>query len=138
MKNRTSFKDDAVVGDFVPGLQAGTVPAMSSELVLALMDRNLDSLDRRGGHVRITHAHLQLAPRQAGQRQTHRVGVQDGVDVREFQAQDFIGFHPGWGTWDRLIHSRSVHLTFLLFFLNWEIEVSHQHPVPTVPNRLIG
>lgn len=75
---------------------------MSSELVLALMDRNLDSLDRRGRHVRVAHAHLQLAPRQARQRQTHRVGVQDGVDVGEFQAQDFIGFHPGRRTWSRL------------------------------------
>lgn len=27
---------------------------------------------------------------------------------------------------------------FFVGFLNWEIEVSHHHPVPTVPNRLIG
>lgn len=67
---------------------------MSSELVLALVDGNLDSLDRRGRHVRITHAHFQLASRQARQRQTHRVGVQDGVDIGELQAQNFIGFHP--------------------------------------------
>lgn len=98
MKNRTSFKDDAVVGDFVPSLQAGAVPAMPSELVLALVDGNLNSLDRRGRHVRIAHAHLQLAPRQAGQRQTHRVGVQDGVDVGKFQAENFIGIHPAWRT----------------------------------------
>lgn len=102
MKNRTSFKDDAVVGDFVPSLQAGAVPAMPSELVLALMDGNLDSLDRRGRYVWITHAHLQLAPGQAGQSQTHRVGVQDGVDVGKFQAQNFIGFHPAWKTRGRL------------------------------------
>lgn len=102
MKNRTSFKDDAVVGDFVPSLQAGAVPAMPSELVLALMDGNLDSLDGRGRHVGIPHAHLQLAPCQAGQRQTHRVGVQDGVDVWELQAQNFVGFHPAWRTRGRL------------------------------------
>lgn len=41
----TSFEDDAVVGYFVPGLQAGAVPALSPELVLALVDGNLDSLD---------------------------------------------------------------------------------------------
>lgn len=41
----TSFKDYAVVGYFVPRLQAGAVPAVPSELVLALMDGNLDSLD---------------------------------------------------------------------------------------------
>lgn len=102
VKHLTPFEDNAVVGDFVAGLQAGTVPAVSSELVLALMDRNLDSLDCRGCHVRITHAHLELASRQAGQRQTHCVGVQDGVNVRQFQAQNFIGFHPRWRTWGRL------------------------------------
>ena len=42
----TSFKDYAVVGYFVPRLQAGAVPAVPSELVLALVDGNLDSLDR--------------------------------------------------------------------------------------------
>lgn len=41
----TSFKDYAVIGYFVPSLQAGAVPAVPSELVLALMDGNLDSLD---------------------------------------------------------------------------------------------
>lgn len=41
----TSFEDYAVVGYFVSSLQAGAVPAVPSELVLALMDGNLDSLD---------------------------------------------------------------------------------------------
>lgn len=102
MRDRTSFKDDAVVRDFVPSLQAGAVPAMSSELVLALMDGNLDSLDRRRRHVRITHAHLQLAPCQTRQRQTHRVSVEDGVNVGKFQAQNFIRFHPVRRTTGRL------------------------------------
>lgn len=54
----TSFKDYAVVGYFVPRLQAGAVPAVPSELVLALMDGNLDSLDCRSRHVWVPHAHL--------------------------------------------------------------------------------
>lgn len=91
----TSFKHYAVVGYFVSGLQAGAVPTMPSELVLALMDGNLDSLDCRSRHIWIPHAHLQLAPRQTGQRQTHCVGIQNRVDVRELQAQDFIGVYPG-------------------------------------------
>lgn len=41
----TSFEDHTVIGYFVSGLQAGAVPAVPSELVLALMDGNLDSLD---------------------------------------------------------------------------------------------
>lgn len=90
----TSFEDYAVVGYFVPSLQAGAVPAVPSELVLALVDGNLDSLDCRSCHVWVTHAHLQLAPRQARQRQTHRVGIQDRVDVWELQAQNFIGVYP--------------------------------------------
>lgn len=61
----TSFEDDAVVRYFVPGLQAGTVPAVPSELMLALVDGDLDSLDGRGRHVRVAHAHLQLTPGQA-------------------------------------------------------------------------
>ena len=44
-KKLTSFEDYAVVGYFVPRLQAGAVPAVPSELVLALVDGNLDSLD---------------------------------------------------------------------------------------------
>lgn len=42
----TSFKDYAVIGYFISGLQAGAVPAVPSKLVLTLMDGNLDSLDR--------------------------------------------------------------------------------------------
>lgn len=97
----TSLEDDAVVGDFVPRLQAGAVPAVALELVLALVDGDLDSLDGGGRHVWVPHAHLQLAPRQTGQRQTHRVGVKDGLDVWQLQAQDFIRVHPAWrsGYW---------------------------------------
>lgn len=43
--SETSFKDYAVIGYFVPSLQTGAVPAVPSELVLALMDGNLNSLD---------------------------------------------------------------------------------------------
>lgn len=45
LQKLTSFKDYAVVGYLVPSLQAGAVPAVPSELVLALVDGYLDSLD---------------------------------------------------------------------------------------------
>lgn len=98
----TSFKDDAVVGDFVSGLEAGAVPAVPPELVLAFMDGNLDSLDCWGCHIRITHAYIQLAPCQARKCQTNCVGVQDRFHVWELQAQDFVGVHPAWNTPVRL------------------------------------
>src|SRR4029434_10914125 len=41
----TSVEHYTLVGDFVAGLQAGAVPAVSPELVLALVDGNLDALD---------------------------------------------------------------------------------------------
>ena len=41
----TSFKHYAVVWYFVSSLQTRAVPTVPSELVLALMDGNLDSLD---------------------------------------------------------------------------------------------
>lgn len=72
----TSTEDRTLVGDFVPSLQAGTVPALVPELMLALVDGDLDALDSRGGHVRVTHAHLHLPPAQAGQCQAHCVGVE--------------------------------------------------------------
>lgn len=92
--SETSFEDYAVVRYFIPGLQAGAVPPVSSELVLALVDGNLDSLDCGGCNVWITHTHLQLAPRQSWQRQTDCVGVQDGINIGKLQAQDFIGVYP--------------------------------------------
>lgn len=75
-ESATSAEDGALVGDFVPSLQAGTVPALVPELMLALMDGDLDALDSRGGHVRVTHTHLHLPPAQARQCQTHCVGVE--------------------------------------------------------------
>lgn len=105
----TSFKDYAVVGYFVPSLQAGAVPAVPSELVLALVDGDLDSLDCWSRHVWITHAHLQLAPRQTWQCQTHRVGIQDRVNVGKLQAQDFIGVYPAWSTQVRLLTRQTTH-----------------------------
>lgn len=71
---------------------------MPSELMLTLVDGDLDSLDRRCRHIWIPHAHVQLAPRQARQGQTDRVGVQDGVNVGQLQAQDLVGVYPAWGT----------------------------------------
>lgn len=94
----TSLEDYAVVGYFVPRFQTGAVPAVPSELVLALVDCDLNSLDRWSRHVRVPHANLQLAPRQTRQRQTNRVGIQDGLDVGEFQTQDFIGVYPARST----------------------------------------
>lgn len=41
----TSAEDDALVGDLVLGLEAGAVPALVPELVLALVDGDLDALD---------------------------------------------------------------------------------------------
>lgn len=86
----TSAEDDALVGDLVLGLEAGAVPALVPELVLALVDGDLDALDGRGRHVGVAHAHLQLPPRQPRQRQAHRVGVQHRLR-RQLQAQDLIG-----------------------------------------------
>lgn len=113
LQKLTSFKDYAVVGYFVPSLQAGAVPAVPSELVLALVDGNLDSLDCWSRHVWITHAHLQLAPRQTWQCQTHRVGIQDWVNVGKLQAQDFIGVYPAWSTQVRLLTRQTTHKAFV-------------------------
>lgn len=143
----TSFKDYAVVGYFVPSLQARAVPAVPSELVLALVDGNLDSLDCWSRHVWVTHAHLQLAPRQTRQSQTHRVGIQDRVDVGELQAQDFIGVYPAWSTHVRLLTIQTWKVSVLITFVAHKSlhrtgkvsvnapRVSHRRSVPTVPNR---
>ena len=89
----TSFEDHAVIRDLVACLQAGAVPAVTSELVLALVDGDLDALDGGGGDVRVAHADVLLAAVQAGQRQADGVGVEDGVDVGQLQAQDLVGVH---------------------------------------------
>lgn len=83
--SETSFEDHTVVGDLVPGFQTGAVPAMTSELVLALVNGDLDALDGRGGHIWVPHAHLQLSPVQARECQTHGIGVQYGIDVGDLQ-----------------------------------------------------
>lgn len=114
-KALTSFEDYAVVRYFVPGLQAGAVPAVSSELVLALVDSNLDSLDCGGCNVWITHTHLQLASCQSRQRQTHCVGIQDGLNIGKLQAQDFIGVYPACSTHGRLLTRNTVINLLLLF-----------------------
>lgn len=111
--NLTSFKHYAVIGYFVSSLQAWTVPAVTSELMLALMDGNLDSLDCWSCHVWVPHAHIQLAPRQPWQRQTHRVGVQDWVNVGELQSQDFIGAYPAGSTQVRLL-TRQTYNSWIL------------------------
>lgn len=41
----TSAEDDALIRNLVLGLKAGAIPALVPELVLALMDGNLDTLD---------------------------------------------------------------------------------------------
>lgn len=107
-KGLTSFEDYAVVRYLVPGLQAGAVPAVSSELVLALVDGNLDSLDCGGRNIWITHAHIQLAPRQSWQCQTHCVGVQDGINIGKLQAQDFIGVYPACSTHGKLLTRKTI------------------------------
>lgn len=93
---------------------------MPSELVLTLVDGNLDSLDCWSRHVWITHTHLQLAPCQTRQCQTHRVGIQDRVDVGKLQAQDFIGVYPAWSKKVRLLtrqtcNSKSKSFVSVLF-----------------------
>jgi len=90
----TSAEDDALVGDLVLGLEAGAVPALVPELVLALVDGDLDALDGRGGDVRVAHAHLQLPPRQPGQGQADCVGIQHRLRW-QLQAQDLIGAGAG-------------------------------------------
>lgn len=75
----TSAKDNTFIGDLVSGLQARAVPAVSSELMLALMDGNLDALYGRGRHIWMSHTHVQLFLGETGQSQTHRVGVQNRV-----------------------------------------------------------
>lgn len=52
---------------------------MSSELVLALMDGDLNALYGRGRHIWMSHTHVQLFLCQAGQGQTDRVGIENGV-----------------------------------------------------------
>lgn len=88
---------------------------MSSELVLALVDGNLDSLDCGGCNVWITHTHLQLAPCQSWQRQTHCVGIQDGINIGKLQAQDFIGVYPACSTNGRLLTRKTNFKPLLLF-----------------------
>ena len=110
----TSFKNHAVIGYFVPGLHAGAVPAMPPELVLALVDGDLDSLDGRCRHIWVPHAYLQLAPREAGQCQAHCVGVQDGFNIGDFQAQYLIGVCPAWRKRQRIHDYRDLTLLF-----NW-------------------
>ena len=63
----TSFEDHAVIGDLVACLQAGAIPAVTSELVLALVDGDLDALDGGGRDVRVAHADVLLAAVQARQ-----------------------------------------------------------------------
>ena len=92
-QNLTSFEDHAVIGDLVARLQAGAVPAVTSELVLALVDGDLDALDGGGRDVRVAHADVLLPAVQARQREADRVGVEDGVDVGQLQAQDLVGVH---------------------------------------------
>jgi hypothetical protein len=58
---------------------------VSSELVLALMDGDLDALDGRGGDVGVSHAHLQLSVVQSRQGQANGVGVENGVNIGDFQ-----------------------------------------------------
>lgn len=41
----TSAEDDALIRNLVLGLKAGAIPALVPELVLALMDGNLNTLD---------------------------------------------------------------------------------------------
>lgn len=136
----TSFKDDAVVGYFVSSLQAGAVPTVSSELVLAFVDGNLDSLNCWSRHVRVPHAHLQLAPRQTWQCETHRVGIQDRVDVGELQAQDFIGVYPAWSTQDQLLTRHKFNQYILCCSPKSTSRVSvgpwvPQQSVPVIPKR---
>lgn len=88
---------------------------MSSELVLALVDGNLDSLDCGGCNVWITHTHLQLASCQPWQRQTHCVGVQDGINIGKLQAQDFVGVYPAWRTRGRSLTRKTITNLLLLF-----------------------
>lgn len=75
----TPAKDSTFIGDLVSGLQARAIPAMSSELMLALMDGNLDALYCRGCHIWMSHTHVQLFLGETGQSQTHRVGIQNRV-----------------------------------------------------------
>ena len=75
----TSVEHYTLVGDFVAGLQAGAVPAVSPELVLALVDGNLDALDGRGRHIWVPHAHLHLLLGQPRKGQAHCVGIEDRV-----------------------------------------------------------
>lgn len=52
-------------------LQGGAVPALVSELVLALMDGHLDALQGRGRHVGASHTHPHLTLAEACQPQAH-------------------------------------------------------------------
>lgn len=89
----TPAKDNTLIWDLVSGLQARAVPAVSSELMLALVDGNLDALYGRGRHIWMSHTHVQLFLCETGQSQTHRVGVKNRVKG-DLQSQDFIGICP--------------------------------------------
>ena len=74
-KRLTSRHEGTGVRVFVLGLERGAVPAVRTELVLALVHGDLHALDGGGGYVRVAAAQMVLRSRQVWVRLTHRVRV---------------------------------------------------------------
>lgn len=85
----TALEDGAVVRQAAAALERGAVPALVSQLVLTLVDRDVQALKRRRRHVGAAQAQAQLPLAQARQRQAHGVGGQRRL-ARQLQAQNLI------------------------------------------------
>lgn len=90
----TALEDGAVVRQAAAALERRAVPALVAQLVLTLVDRDVQALQRGRGHVGAAQAQPQLPLAQAGQRQAHGVGGQRRL-ARQLQAQDLIAQGPG-------------------------------------------
>lgn len=92
----TALEDGAVVRQAAAALERRAVPALVPQLVLALVDRDVQALERRRRHVGAAQAQAQLLLAQARQRQAHGVGGQRRLAAaRQLQALNLISEGPG-------------------------------------------
>lgn len=90
----TALEDGAVVGQAAAALERRAVPALVAQLVLTLVDRDVQALERGRGHVGAAQAQAQLPLAQARQREAHGVGGQRRL-AGQLQAQDLVAEGPG-------------------------------------------
>ena len=77
-------------------LERRAVPALVAQLVLTLVDRDVQALERRRRHVGAAQAQAQLLLAQARQRQADGVGGQRRLAAaRQLQALNLIAEGPG-------------------------------------------